>query len=344
MPGFFWVNVEIYEIFRCYLTHLGLYAEKPLVILGGTMGRRYGEYILVLCLGLGLALIASTALAQDVPPAARTCRFSREFITALEFLRAHPHFEVNEKQARQFAEQVAEGCTGAAQRFIRTFEYLNKVEAGVRVALQVGIEMARQSDAHVETFIEIFQHSYLQTHLDLDLQSSLKIARTLSTDYRGNVRVAAQDYVGLTQFCVDPKQVGLSIAQCATYAVQMAKAGEIYPGGVMREFKDFYGFLREQPTLAMNIGEALQVAEEVVGQGPVAIENFKLGYRYSLDEKGLGLTARQSLAKALEMAGRTAVRNEGEKNLRLPAAHPGQPQLKNPTEATLPAKVPPGEI
>ena len=65
---------------------------------------------------------------------------------------------------------------------------------------------------------------FLQNYLDMDLASSLKMARELSLEYRGNPMAAAMDYAKLTEFCVQEKGLDLSKPRCGKLAVRVARA------------------------------------------------------------------------------------------------------------------------
>jgi hypothetical protein len=188
------------------------------------------------------------------------------------------------------------------------------------VSLKVGVELSSKTDAHVDTFLEIFRRSFLKTHLDLDLKSALKIARSLSLEYKGDVRVVGKDFEALVKFCLDEKKLGLAIPQCAAMAARVSLKGDKYPKGITKDFTEFYSFLRNEPTLGMNISEAVAIAEEVTCQSSVAAENFRLAYNYALNDKGLRLSARKSLDVARGMAGMTRQQVPDSSQTRLPAS------------------------
>src|SRR5690349_12308650 len=74
------------------------------------------------------------------------CTFAREYITTLEYLRAHKDYAIPEAEARKLAQKVSEGCTGAAQRFIKVLDALSHAGVSANDSIQTGIEISTRTD------------------------------------------------------------------------------------------------------------------------------------------------------------------------------------------------------
>ncbi|MCB0421495.1 MAG: hypothetical protein KDD61_10900 [Bdellovibrionales bacterium] len=235
-----------------------------------------------------------------------SCLSAREFITTLEYLRSKKDFAMDDIHAQSLAHKVSKGCTGSAQRFITSVEVLSKVEAGTRVAMDIGLKLSQHSDAYAKSFIGLFKKSYLKEYFDLDMQTSLKIATSLSLDYKGNVEQALSDYFKVSEFCIG-KEVNLPPPICAQLAQEIVKNNEHSTHSVAEAFIRVYRFVQETESLKSPVKDALAISRKVVAVDPNAATNFIEGYKYAISEKGLKFSAQQSLTLAYQMVERTSV-------------------------------------
>lgn len=238
-------------------------------------------------------------LASEVE---QRCETTKEFITTFEYLRQHKELGLDDKIAQSTAHEVAKGCTGAAQRFVKTFELLLKAEAGPRSSLRVAVDLANETDNYADTFTEVFTKSFLAEYLDLDYNTSFDLAKSLSVEYKGNPKIAARDFNELVKFCSEEKNVGLSKPRCGVIAGRIVKKAERFQVRIADEFQKLFRFLTaEEKGPSAPIGLALQIAEDVVSHGPEAPDNFISAYEFSVNKKGLDLAARDSIqfAKSL---------------------------------------------
>lgn len=233
------------------------------------------------------------------------CAAAKEFITAMEYLRTQKHMDYTDPQAQKIAHKVSSGCTGAAQRFIKAHEVLFKVEAGSLAALRAGIDLSLKSDEYTDTFLEIFKKTYLSEYLDLDLTTSLKIARALSIDFKGDINTSIQDYQVLTDFCLKNASLNLSKPKCALISGRVIKKSEKYKLPIAEEFIRLFTFLRDNKSINATIAESLEIAEEIVTISPNAVDNFIYAFKYGVQNKGLALSARKSIDFAYTLSKRT---------------------------------------
>lgn len=264
----------------------------------------------VFLLGVGCLEFGGCSSTNKKPEAAKAeetetenCRSSREYITVLEYLRGQKAFALPDAEARRVSEQVAGLCNGAAVRFVTTVNLLVKSTLPTRTALEVGVEVARESNAQSKAFQDIFRKTYLAQFLDLDAATSLRIAKSLSTEFQGDPEVAARDYSEIVDFCLGRKGLDLSRPYCVDLASRVARYGDRYPDGAARLFREAYDYVSSDSSRAPNrpTAEAVKIAEEITSQGPSALSNFREAYRYAISSSGLQAADFDALAFAKKM-------------------------------------------
>lgn len=245
---------------------------------------------------------AATTPPETKPKETETCTTTREFVTALEFLRADENFRLKESEARDLAFKVAEGCTGAAKRFIRVAKTLVSSGSTRKNATETGLKFASTSDAATDAFTTVFQQTIAEDSLDLDFEASLRIALSLSKEFSGDLKKVREDFVKVVDFCSDTETVGLARSQCGPFAANVAKAGEKWNSGIAQPFIQSFEYLRSNSGPALVTGDALKVAEALITKGPGAPDNFKQAYQYASSNSGLGLTREDAIRFAKKMA------------------------------------------
>lgn len=252
----------------------------------------------------------SQALEQEVKDT--WCNSHREFVTTLEYMRKQDFYELGEQHSREIATQVAKGCNGSARRYVQVYELLKKVEAGARTTLSTATQLSQKTDKHVRTFMDVFKNAYGEAALDLDMNNSLKIAKALSVDYKGDPEKAKEDYDQLVRFCLSQKKIGGAIPLCAELATNIAKSGELFQHPVAEPFIETFEYLRSLKDLNLQVSKVIEIAQKVVRIHPEAARNYIASLKYSLSKDGLGLAVHPSLGFAMQMAQST---------LPTPAAH-----------------------
>jgi len=238
------------------------------------------------------------------------CPTTQEYITTLEFVRAKKDQLANEQDARKLASQVAEGCKGSAKRFIRVVELLLKAGVFVPNAIQTGVEFSRQNDEKTEAFIAIFRNAFLEDYLDLDFNTAIKMAKSLTAEFDGNTKQAKNDFQRLASYCAEKKNIDLPLPQCAQLAARVTRLGNLYEAGIAKTFIKTVEFLRDDkkgPRLI--VGNALKLSEEIAAAGPGAYDNFTQAYRYAVSKSGLNMEINAALSFAKEMTAKTNPKN-----------------------------------
>lgn len=250
-----------------------------------------------------LVISAGWPGAALTAPSSLSCPSAKEFITTLEYLRAHTEYAIGEEAARKTAAQVAVGCEGAAQRFVRTVQILSMAGLSARDAFREGIDLSGRTTAEAETYITVFVAAFNRDGLDLDLASSVRIARSLATEFDGDPLAVRQDFDELVAFCVGRKELNLPRPLCAEFAARMARHGQAFSGGISGPFLDTLAFLSSDPRgPGLATHEALRLAERLVATGPTVPENFVQAYRYAVAKGGLDLASQQAFAFADSLA------------------------------------------
>lgn len=238
---------------------------------------------------------------------AQNCSTAKEFITSLEFLRGKKDLAIPENQTLRLANQIAEGCTGAAQRFIRVYGILAHSGLASNDSIATALIFSKRSDQETDTFTTVFKMSFLEEYLDLDLRSAMKLALALSVEFSGDIAPVRDDFSKLVNFCVRKSDLNLPRPQCATFAARLTKIGTHWRGGVAEPFMELLDYTRSSKGPGLILGQALALTEEVIAAGPGAPDNFLQAYRYAISPKGLTMTQQDALAFARKMANRKLV-------------------------------------
>ena len=246
---------------------------------------------------------ASHCFAQPPTPTPPPhCLTTREFVTGLEFLRSDEDFRLKEPDARALAFQIAEGCTGAAKRFIRISKTLTKAGATRKNASETGLKFSMGTDAETDAFNTAFRSAIAEDGLDLDFESSLKIALSLSKEFAGDLDKVRKDFEKIVDYCANGNALALPKSQCGTFAASIAKKGTSWQNGVADSFIKSFQYLTSEKGPALVTHDALKIAESLITQGPEALDNFTQGFQYATSTGGLSLTRDEAIQFAKKMS------------------------------------------
>lgn len=240
--------------------------------------RHSGLWCSLVILGCSYGAMATAA---DTPPPA--CTAGREFITTFSYLKTQQFLGLNPAQMGEIAQDVAQGCDQAAQRFIDGLELLIKAGATPREAIREARNLAHVSQNKAEAFLSIYKTAFLENYLNFDLGDSLTLAKDLSLNYCGDVATVGKTFHDLIQFCVDKNHLGLSRPACAKLFVKITKTGEYFPTENPGErFFQAYSFMvDDKQGPGMTSMEAIQLIEQLFTKaGPYAAENFISTYKF----------------------------------------------------------------
>jgi hypothetical protein len=260
---------------------------------------RYWDKVLTFfILWSAVMLLPRLSLSQDQE---QQCTYTREYITALEFLRSSKEFAIPELEARKTAERVSAGCSGAADRFIRVVQILTRSEMGSKDSIQIGLQFSAKTNAETQTFIHVFSKAFLSEYLDLDLQSAVKMAISLSSEFQGDSLGVRDDFERLLYYCSETKTLDLPKPQCGSFAARIAHLGERFSGGIADSFLRIYEFLISEKGPHLVTGQALALSEQLVTGGRDSADNFIQAYKYGVSSVGLNQSHQDALQFAKQM-------------------------------------------
>ncbi len=274
-------------------------SSRPSLALSMSYAMNTIRYAWILTL---LPLVAVPTSGSGSEKGSLTCTTTKEYVTTLEYLRAQPDFKIPEEQARILANQVSSGCTGAASRFIRISEVLSRSGVGGKDSVAIGKEFASRTDSQTDAFVSVYRRAFLAEYLDLDLKSSLSLARSLSSEFEGDATEVRTDFEKLVDFCISTKNLDLARPDCATFAARLAREGQAFGGGVSAGYIRLYEFLTSESGPRLTTRDALDLAKQIIKTGPTGIDNFMQAYRYAVSPKGLTLGERDALVFAKNLA------------------------------------------
>ncbi len=238
------------------------------------------------------------------------CPTVREYITTFEYLKTKKNYYTH-AWAQSVAHKVSKGCKGAALRFIKVFELMVKSDTYVGDSAKIAIQAAVAGDEATNSYIEVFQKSFLKNYLDLDLDTSIKLARGLSFDYKGDVKFAKNDFSKLVKFCVSQNALDLSKPVCAKLSYRISLYGQDTPTGVYGPFMVAFNYFTTGKGPRVTTSKALSISETLVKVSPMAVYNFIKAYEYGISKTGLDLTVSEAVKFAKSM---------GDGSVRVPAS------------------------
>lgn len=254
----------------------------------------------------GLFLSSSISVAKEAAQQnIQGCESAKEYITTLEYIRAHQEFALKEDEARKVADQVSKGCSGSAQRFVRVVNLLSKASLSSKDAFELGKRFALLDDEKAEAFIVIFREGYAQEYLDLDIRSAMDVALLLSETFDGRSMDAQKDFQKIVSFCVEKKGLDLPKQKCSTIAARVAAKSAKFGTSIAPSFLELFHFLKSSDGPGISTVSALQLAEDLIQYGPLAAKNYQRAFTYASSEGGLKMPAKDSMSFAHQITSRS---------------------------------------
>lgn len=247
-----------------------------------------------------LLFIGNSLRAEDLP-----CSSADEFKKALLFLDSEKSISIPEKTKVDLSLQISEGCTGAADRFEKIYETLQKIGVDQQISISTAVSFSKLSVDQVDSFIQIFKRLYLAEYFDSDFQSAFKISLELSQNLKANNNDLRNDFLKIVELCLRSKDFQIGIPRCVKVSVDMARLSPQYPKGLSKDFEELYLFLRN--TVALDVDSSLKILGRVLAKGPRASENFQKAYNVAIKRESLGFGPQQAVGLALKVASQTTV-------------------------------------
>lgn len=258
----------------------------------------------ILVIALSLPLL-SQAEPKDpgpkLPENKIACKSAEEFESSVAYLRSEKTLGLNDKQVVTWSLVIAKGCAGAANRFKKVFDLFMKSGVDMRKTVELAASFSKKTDEQTNAFAGLFKTFFLENYFDLDFMTGYELSVKLSEN-PAKSEFAQKDFERLYKFCTGQDQLMLPFKACAKYSLNLLKHYDLYPEGIFNFFESSINFLTTKTGAVLNIKEALEITEEILGYGPLAPDTFKRAYNYSIDKKGLDTNAKQGMRIALELA------------------------------------------
>lgn len=267
---------------------------------------RLMNYIL-LAFACPLAMGVSGQVVMD-------CSVSREYITIYNYLKSLEKLKLEQSYLMKMSDEVIKGCSGAAGRFIDSFEVLQRAEMDAKSALNLSLLVAQSTEKKGRAFLTIFKSAYARDILDLDVYTATSLARKLSLDADHVPSWIDQDFLQLSRFCVQEEGLAVDRPRCAELVVKLLDQGMKQESvleqglkyGMFKPFTDGYAFLtqdQEGPQLATY--QALELIQELLMISPYAVQEFSQLYKFMRTRAEMPLTRDQAINKARMLAKHT---------------------------------------
>lgn len=240
------------------------------------------------------------------------CDSSREYITTLEFLRkqAGSDYSNFEKQNQALAEYVSSYCSGSAYRFIKVVRLFQRMELGINNAMPVAKEAVKVEDDRVDLFVYVFKRLYLKSGLDLNPNQSIRVAKSFLRPNKVPAKKIKKEFKKLSSFCMSEKGLARNKYYCAEFIMELMSSLEGKETKVADSFIDTYEELTSNKALSFSSYDALVLTRSLVKHGPNAINNFYLGLRYAMSDKGLSYSRGKAVEFGKKMASRSVMETE----------------------------------
>ncbi|HPI39730.1 MAG TPA: hypothetical protein PLJ21_02940 [Pseudobdellovibrionaceae bacterium] len=255
---------------------------------------------------------AATNGPATTSPTIETCDSFESFQKSYQFLVKEKELDMSETQITQMALEVSKNCTGAAQRFEKTYLLMKNSGVDLKKSLQIGLEFSGFSESRVLNFVDVFKGVYLENYFNFDFPVAYAIALDLSKKAEeGSIDAIRMDFLNMLKFCMEKKNLDLPLNYCSQVALKLCDQSYLFPKtGAFNDFEGFFKFTRTEAGFGLSIKEALDLGLEIIQYGPKAIPNFRKAFQFAHDgQKGLQLNAKASLKLSLEIA-KHSLKNE----------------------------------
>ena len=258
-----------------------------------------------------IALLSSPSWAADKNSKKeiverKECLSTREYITTLKYLEERKEFQLNRDSAMLIADEVSQSCTGGAERFIRVMNLLLKAEIDSKTSLGSAKKLALAGKDSTDAFVEIFKSSFLEKMLDRDAQASFKIAMDFAQDFKGDLKLASQNFFAVAAYCSEEGKIELTKERCAQTAQKVAKLTAKFDRDLSKPFFKLVEFMMNSSEANLPLFQALEKSEKAIEAGPIATENFIEAYHFAVKKEGLALPIGEAISFAEKMASRSA--------------------------------------
>lgn len=231
------------------------------------------------------------------------CSSALEFKNSFNFLIEHKELNITEPQAIKTALKIAENCTGAFERFEKVYLILQKSGVELNKTVSIALEFSSYDNERAKNFYVLFQKLFLENYLDLDFSTSFQLSKELSKDYKGDPVKLRDDFVGIVDFCRNQSELAINKKLCLELASNLVKSTELYPKGLLQDFKTFLDYVQSHKRLGFDLKQNLNLAIRVLSKGPAAFLNFKQAFEFAINpDSKLNISELQAYQLALTLS------------------------------------------
>lgn len=265
-------------------------------------------------LGLSILLASSLSWAQtsNIDTVANNkCQPLQEFKSTREFLQKFKIIDLSETQEIRWSLEVTKGCQGASQRFQRVFSVLEKSGLDIKKTFDLSVKFAELTDSQTDTFITAFKGLFLENKYDFTFYEAFEISQQFAFAPADQQPRIKSDFEKILEFCLDQNAADLPLPTCREYSMRLMKiSAQFGSQALYPEFSKIIQFLSTKSGLQYPVLKNLDLAAQILEQGPYAADSFIEAYAFSQSKSGLQLNTSQSFKFALEISKNSQRKNE----------------------------------
>lgn len=224
------------------------------------------------------------------------CRSVEEFIKTFDYLTETKGTPALLAEKARISKETALNCSGASVRFAKAFSTLTAAGIIGKDAARIATDLSAKSMGEVDSFLRIFRVSFSKDGLDLDLENSVRIARSLTLDSAISSELSRDDFENIAKACVNSPQLSLGKSVCSDLALRVAKSGEKWGGGIAQSFLNLQDFLTKKSELSLSLKTSIEIAERLTScGGRFVYDDLQKWLTFSKKKETLGLAEKSAL-------------------------------------------------
>lgn len=239
-----------------------------------------------------------------------SCSPTKNYVATIEYLRSKKEISLREDELSQIADLVSTGCTGAFDRFEKVTKILINIGLDSNTAINYGSQFAKESEETTEGFLNLIRETHNPDKMDLDATAALNVSLKLAEFQKNSKNPILPEFEKVVGFC-NKQGAGLVSKQyCHETALTITKFSAQFENTISEDFIQLTKFVNtdwQGPKVGMV--NALNLATEVLENGPTARENFIEAYMYANRKDGLGYDPKEAISFAKKMAQRSYIKD-----------------------------------
>ena len=179
------------------------------------------------------------------------------------------------------------------------------------------LNFPKSTDEKTEAFLSIFKLSFVESFVDFDAITSLKIATSLTLGLDSFPKWVQKDFETLANFCSKEKNLGIIKGECANFVVELVKLnankrnrkGEALSVGISEAFISGYDyFTKEEDGPKLANYDAIKQLIKILKVSPYGVSRFEKMYEFAIDDmkvtrdEAIGLATNVALRSRADIA------------------------------------------